>query len=138
MWNDADLEVRDELSMSKALSNSYAMAAAFAPLDALPDMLAGRPSFRTAEAIDPSTFKMIGFARVISDGAFAALLTDVVVHPNFRRNGIGRKIVRLLMKKCIKEGASSCVVFAPRERMFFWKCGFRWSNRYKVMSMPEE
>lgn len=63
LWNDAELEVRDDLMMSKALSNSYAMAAAFAPLDAVPDMLAGRPAFRTAESIDPSAFKMIGFAR---------------------------------------------------------------------------
>ncbi len=75
LWNDADLEVRDELLMSKALSNSYAMVAAFAPLDAMPDMLAGRPSFRTTEAIDPSAFKMIGFARCATCKEAHGLLT---------------------------------------------------------------
>ncbi|KAK9916151.1 hypothetical protein WJX75_009410 [Coccomyxa subellipsoidea] len=135
LWNAAALDPRDEGRMELALTNSFAVAAAFAPCEATPDARPCRLSYGT---IDPSAQQMIAFARVISDGAFAALLIDVVVHPAFRMHGVGKGLVTLLMKNCIRKGASGCVVFAPRERMFFWKCGFRWSNRYRVMSLPEK
>lgn len=32
-------------------------------------------------------------------------------------HGVGKGLVTLLMKNCIRKGASGCVVFAPRERV---------------------
>lgn len=37
---------------------------------------------------------LVGLARVISDGASIAYLQDVLVHPDYRRRGIGAALVR--------------------------------------------
>lgn len=37
---------------------------------------------------------LVGLARVISDGASIAYLQDVLVHPDYRRRGIGAAVVR--------------------------------------------
>lgn len=84
--------------------------------------------------------------RAISDGAFAALIVDVAVHPDFQvrtaaafplctamspwkenlklpmlcwlqRRGIGRKLVGVLQRTCTAKGATGFLVFAPRERV---------------------
>lgn len=38
----------------------------------------------------------VGFARVITDHAFRAFVEDVVVHPDYRGEGIGRMLVEAL------------------------------------------
>lgn len=37
--------------------------------------------------------KLIGFARVISDGIFRAYIEDVVIHSSFNRKGIGTQLI---------------------------------------------
>jgi predicted GNAT family acetyltransferase len=41
--------------------------------------------------------KMVGCARAISDGAFNAYVSGVVVHDDYRGRGIAREMVRRLM-----------------------------------------
>ena len=43
--------------------------------------------------------KIIGFLRVITDNVYRAVLDDLVVHPNFRKQGIGTEIMRQMMKR---------------------------------------
>lgn len=43
--------------------------------------------------IDVKTGRLIAFARVLSDQVFKALIMDVVVHPDFRRQGLGRHLM---------------------------------------------
>jgi nitroimidazol reductase NimA-like FMN-containing flavoprotein (pyridoxamine 5'-phosphate oxidase superfamily)/GNAT superfamily N-acetyltransferase len=42
--------------------------------------------------------ELVGFARVVSDGAVAAWVHDVVVHPGWRGQGLGRHLMRLLLE----------------------------------------
>lgn len=41
---------------------------------------------------------LVGLARVISDGASICYLQDVLVHPDERRSGIGRQLVRAALE----------------------------------------
>jgi ribosomal protein S18 acetylase RimI-like enzyme len=43
--------------------------------------------------------RLIGFARAVSDGVFRAYIEDVVVHENYRRSGIGQKLLSRLMNE---------------------------------------
>lgn len=38
--------------------------------------------------------KLVGFARVVSDGVFRAYIEDVVVHESVRNKGIGEKLIK--------------------------------------------
>ena len=61
--------------------------------DAVERLLKG--SFRVAAAFDGD--RLIGMARSLSDGASDAYIQDVVVDPAYRKQGIGGKLVRLLL-----------------------------------------
>ena len=51
-----------------------------------------------------------------------------------QRQGMGRRIVMHLCRQSHANGADGCIVFVKQsERMFFWKCGFRWCGKYRVM-----
>lgn len=43
-----------------------------------------------------NTRRIIGMGRAVSDGALVATLHDIMVHPEYQRQGIGRRIVKLL------------------------------------------
>lgn len=78
--------------------------------------------------------RLIGFARMVSDGVFAALINDVCVHPDYQRQGIGKKLVAQLLRRTRRLGPSSFAVFPrPHERMFWWGNGFRVTSKYRVM-----
>ncbi|MFJ8218540.1 GNAT family N-acetyltransferase [Bacillus cereus] len=43
--------------------------------------------------------ELIGFARVVSDGVFRAYIEDVVVHESVRNQGIGEKMLIMLLQE---------------------------------------
>ncbi len=67
----------------------------------LPDLV--RSSFAFAVAVDSLTGRSVGMGRVISDGVSDGYIQDLVVVPEFRRKGVGRKIIlyasRVLLRK---------------------------------------
>ena len=81
--------------------------------------------------------KLVGLARLLSDGSFAAHLSDVVVAPQYRNQGIGRALVAAAVKESRRQpGASSSVVSwarPGRPRLFLQRCGFRVSVAYRVL-----
>ena len=48
--------------------------------------------------------RIVGFGRAISDRASDAYVQDVLVHPDFRKQGIGRLIIRELTEKVHGDG----------------------------------
>jgi len=44
-----------------------------------------------------SNRELIGFGRALSDGVYRALLDDIIISENFRKNGLGTKIVTELL-----------------------------------------
>ena len=74
--------------------------------------------------------KLIGCARCVSDGYFAAEVVDCCIDPAFQRRGIGTKVLRNLCRDTKAAGAQSIAVFsAPDSRLFYWKAGFRMDFR---------
>jgi len=69
--------------------------------------------------------RLIGFANVAWDGGAHAFLLDPMVHPDFRRQGIGKEIVRRCAIESRKADAEWLHVdFEPELHEFYRECGF--------------
>ena len=130
LWRDAapvpGVSGDDEDRVAVALGGTFTIVAAFAAAD---------------DGAGPSSSPptLIGVARIISDGVFAALLSDVAVRPAFRSRGVGRALVAKAVADARARGASSVVAFVPpgRPRLFFTRCGFRISSVYRMLRHRE-
>jgi GNAT superfamily N-acetyltransferase len=68
---------------------------------------------------------LIGFGRIISDGIYQTLICDVMVHPAYQKQGIGKKVMKALLKKCDKEGIKWVQLFCAKGKQdFYMKLGF--------------
>lgn len=69
--------------------------------------------------------RLIGFARATSDHAFNATLWDVVVHPDFQGKGLGKALMKYIIKKLRSEDISNITLFAdPHVVDFYQNLGF--------------
>ena len=64
----------------------------------IPAMIRGSYCFMVARSLNG---KIVGMARVISDGFSDAYIQDVVILKNFRGQGIGKELVRRLTQLCV-------------------------------------
>ena len=70
--------------------------------------------------------RLVGFVNLAWDGGIHAFLLDVSVHPDFRRRGIGRRLVLRGVEVAQNRGIEWIHVdFEPRLRGFYRRCGFR-------------
>ena len=70
--------------------------------------------------------RLIGFARATTDHAFNATIWDVVVHPNFQGKGLGKALMKYMLKKLRGEDISNITLFAdPHVVDFYRGLGFR-------------
>lgn len=68
---------------------------------------------------------LIGFARATSDHAFNATIWDVVVHPRFQNQGLGKALMKFTIKKLRSEEISNITLFAdPHVVDFYQRLGF--------------
>jgi predicted GNAT family acetyltransferase len=65
--------------------------------------------------------KMVGTARALSDGVSNAYVVDVWTHPDYRRRGIGRRMMEL-----IEEGlpGQHVALFTDDQVEFYASCGY--------------
>ncbi len=76
--------------------------------------------------------KLIGFARVVSDGRFRAYVEDVVVYKGYQKNGVGKEIVSKLMYELSNIEVVS--LFCEEKLIDFYKSnGFKPSKSQLVM-----
>jgi aralkylamine N-acetyltransferase len=69
--------------------------------------------------------RLIGFSRATSDHAFNATIWDVVVHPDFQSRGLGKALMKQLIKKLRNEDISNVTLFAdPQVVEFYQRMGF--------------
>lgn len=81
-------------------------------------------SFIFAVAIDLG--KAVGMGRVISDGISDGYIQDVVVFREYRKKGVGKKIVLALLDECKKRGLGWIGLIAePNSEQFYLPLGFR-------------
>jgi aralkylamine N-acetyltransferase len=67
--------------------------------------------------------KIIGFGRAISDGQYQSAIYDVVVLPAYQNQGVGKLIMKALLRKLPKSGPVLIFV-APGKQDFYRKFGF--------------
>ncbi|KUG15402.1 gcn5-related [hydrocarbon metagenome] len=89
----------------------------------LPELV--RSSFAFAVAVEDATGRSVGMGRVISDGVSDAYIQDMVVIPEFRGRGAGRKIIRVLLAYCYERGVTWIGLIAePGTEEFYTGIGF--------------
>ncbi len=70
--------------------------------------------------------RLIGFARATSDHTFNATIWDVVVHPEFQNQGLGKALMQYMIRKLRQEEISNITLFAdPHVVDFYRGIGFR-------------
>jgi ribosomal protein S18 acetylase RimI-like enzyme len=65
--------------------------------------------------------RLVGFSRATSDHAFNATIWDVVVHPDFQGRGLGKELMKQMIKKLRSEDISNVTLFADPHVVDFYK-----------------
>lgn len=65
--------------------------------------------------------KLVGFARVTSDGSFNATIWDVAIHPNFQGKGLGKALMSEVIKQLRNYDISTITLFADPEVIKFYR-----------------
>jgi GNAT superfamily N-acetyltransferase len=70
--------------------------------------------------------KLVGWCAILSDGVRHAVLIDVIVHPSWQRQRIGRTLVEKAIAHVRSHGISIIHVdFLPEKARFYERCGFK-------------
>nr|YP_009395899.1 hypothetical protein [Dasya naccarioides]ARW65085.1 hypothetical protein [Dasya naccarioides] len=64
---------------------------------------------------------LIGFARATSDNSFNATIWDVVIHPEFQGKGLGKELMKQIIKKLRHYDISTITLFADPQVIKFYK-----------------
>jgi GNAT superfamily N-acetyltransferase len=69
--------------------------------------------------------KLIGFGRVISDGALHAFITEMIVDPKHQARGVGQGVLERLVRHCLDAGITDIQLFCAKgKRWFYERFGF--------------
>jgi len=74
--------------------------------------------------------KPIGMARIVGDGGYFVLIVDVVVLPQWQKNGIGKNLMKQIMAYINqdtfeKESVFVSLIAAPNREPFYEPFGFK-------------
>ncbi|SDS13753.1 Acetyltransferase (GNAT) family protein [Paenibacillaceae bacterium GAS479] len=69
--------------------------------------------------------KLIAFGYITGMGLQHGYLEDVIVHPDYQKQGIGRKLIATLLEEAERQGLEIVTLtFAAKHLDFYQKCGF--------------
>ncbi|WP_404785501.1 GNAT family N-acetyltransferase [Altericista sp. CCNU0014] len=80
---------------------------------------------------------LIGFARATSDGIYRATIWDVVVHPDYRSSGLGRRLVQTLLAHPHLNRVERVYLMTTHQQRFYERLGFE-SNPSVTMVLDRE
>lgn len=90
--------------------------------DVIPGMIKGSLCFMVARSLEG---RIVGMARVISDGCSDAYIQDVVVLKSHRGQGIGRELIRRLTQFCVaRKIAWIGLIAEPGTQGFYEELGY--------------
>lgn len=69
--------------------------------------------------------RLIGFARATSDGIYRATIWDVVVHPEYRGAGLGRKLVETVLSHPHMNRVERVYLMTSHQQRFYERIGFQ-------------
>jgi aralkylamine N-acetyltransferase len=97
----------------------------------LPQLIAGSFCFIIARNEEG---KIIGMGRAISDGVSDAYIQDVVVVECYRKQGVGRQIIKQICEYCIQQNLVWIGLIAePGTEKFYQHLGFKPRQGYVPM-----
>jgi ribosomal protein S18 acetylase RimI-like enzyme len=76
--------------------------------------------------------RLIGFARVTSDGIYRATIWDVVIHPNYRGLGLGSKLVETVLSHQLVNRVERVYLMTTHQQKFYERIGFE-TNKTTTM-----
>lgn len=79
---------------------------------------------RAHPASQGSDRRLIGFARATSDGIYRATLWDVVVHPDYQGEGLGRKLVETVLMHPHVRHVERIYLMTTNQQHFYERIGF--------------
>lgn len=68
--------------------------------------------------------RLIGFARATSDGIYRATIWDVVIHPDYRGVGLGRKLVETVLSHPRMSRVERVYLMTTHQQRFYERIGF--------------
>lgn len=72
--------------------------------------------------------RLIGFTRATSDCVFRATIWDVVIHPDYRGQGLGRKLIETLLAHPRIRRVERVYLMTTYQQEFYLKLGFEFPN----------
>ena len=69
--------------------------------------------------------QLVGFARATSDGVYRATIWDVVVHPDYQSQGIGRKLVETVLSHPHVSRVERVYLMTTFKEKFYERVGFQ-------------
>lgn len=74
--------------------------------------------------VDSRTTKLVGFARVLTDKIFKAIVFDLIVHPDYRKQGLGRLLMDWIMNHPVIARCRHVELYCVPEMVaFYWRWG---------------
>lgn len=69
--------------------------------------------------------QLVGFARAISDGIYRATVWDVVIHPDYRGAGLGRKLVETVLSHPRMNRVERVYLMTTHQQRFYERIGMK-------------
>jgi ribosomal protein S18 acetylase RimI-like enzyme len=69
--------------------------------------------------------RLVGFARALSDGIYRATIWDVVIHPDYRGSGLGRKLVQTVLAHPHISQVERVYLMTSHQQNFYSQIGFQ-------------
>ena len=89
----------------------------------IPGLIHG--SFAFAVAVEKKSGRAVGMGRVISDGVSDAYIQDLVVLPEYQKQGVGKALLASLLGVCRVQGITWIALVAePGSEPFYKSLGF--------------
>jgi len=119
--NDASQLLAADLRQLQQLFNAGAFWAQERSLDDLATVIAHSKPVISVWDQD----RLIGFARATSDGVYRAAIWDVVVHPDYRGAGLGRKLVETVLAHPLMNRVERVYLTTTHQQRFYEQIGFQ-------------
>lgn len=112
--------------------------AAFWASDRTPDAMAIAiaHSHPVVTAWDHDT--LIGFARATSDGVYRATIWDVVIHPDYQGEGLGRKLVETVLSHPLMSRIERIYLMTTHQQTFYERIGFQENQTTTMVLFHQE
>ena len=118
---DAGITIMDRLStlqvtQVRALAGSCEQRDGYS-MEARLDLgtLEARPEGSICDVLWYENGELVGFAGMNSYGDPSEVEATILVHPDFRRRGIGRRMARVVVRECQKHEVKRLLIVVPQE-----------------------